>query len=256
MPRRPLPDRPLPDPAPVALGVIAADRFGERIALALETRAQALLDRLHNHHPDSAAHSIRVAQLTMAMWSTARDLLGPAETALIGSLLHDAGKLYVPRSILGAERLLTPAERIIMCGHTGLGAELLAAQGFPDPVIAIARDHHERWSGGGYPSGAPAHGRLPIVRAVAVADAFIAMIETGRAYRAPMNHLQALREVEACSGTHFDPVAAAILRDSMALWRQRLLEREAPGWERDATVFPPLFARYRGSCGVRPQPAF
>jgi putative nucleotidyltransferase with HDIG domain len=198
-----------------AFGTILVDGFGERVGLALELRARALIDRLHRHHPNSADHSIRVAEITMAMWRTAPDLLGNVETALLGSLLHDVGKLCVPRETLASRHLLTERERVVMSSHAARGAELLLAMGFPESIAAIARGHHERWSGGGYPTALPARSQPPIVRAVAVADAFDAMTDPGREYRAPLGRCEALREVAACAGTHFDPAAAAILADSL-----------------------------------------
>lgn len=199
-----------------AFGPILVDGFGERVGLALEFRTRRLIGRLHRHHPGSAAHSIRVAEITMAMWRAAPGLLGGAGTALLGSLLHDIGKLCVPRDILASPGLLTEEERAIMSSHAGRGAELLLEAGFPEPVAAVARGHHERWSGGGYPTALPARSQPRLVRVVAVADAFDAMTDPGRAYRAPLGRREALREVAACAGTHFEPVAAQILADSLS----------------------------------------
>ncbi len=196
-------------------GGLQVDGFGERVSLALEARTRSLLDRLHHHHPDSAVHSFRVAEITMGMWRLAPDILGSAETALLGSLLHDVGKIFVPRSILSSRRLLTERERAIVSSHSTLGAELLQEMGFPEPIVAIAAGHHERWAGDGYPTGRPACDQLPIVRAVAVADAFDAMTDVRRAYRAPLNWSEALQETAACAGTHFEPLAAQILAESL-----------------------------------------
>lgn len=210
-----------PVPGFGSFGAILVDGFGERVGLALELRARTLIDRLHRHHPDSAAHSIRVAEITMGMWRAASDqpgpdLLGDVETALLGSLLHDVGKLFVPRVVLASAHPLTEAERAVMHSHSGRGAALLRAMGFPESIAAVARGHHERWSGGGYPSGLPADSHPPIVRAVAVADAFDAMTDPRRAYRVPLSRAEALREVAACAGTHFEPAAAAFLAESLA----------------------------------------
>ncbi|MDB5377333.1 MAG: metal dependent phosphohydrolase with sensor, partial [Rubritepida sp.] len=162
-----------------------------------------------------AVHSLRVAEITMGMWRTAPGLLGSVETALLGSLLHDVGKLCVPREILASPHLLTWEERAVMSTHAAQGAEMLLAMGFPEAIAAVARGHHARWAGGGYPSSGPARSLPPIVRAVAVADAFDAMTDPGREHRAPLGRREALREVAACAGTHFDPVAAAILADGL-----------------------------------------
>lgn len=203
-------------------GSVSVDGCGERVGLGLELRARSLIDRLHRHHPESVTHSLRVAEITMAMWRTAADHprfvpLGDVETALLGSLLHDVGKLCVPREVLGSPHLLGEEEREAMRAHAAGGAALLREMGFPEAIAAIALGHHERWSGGGYPLGAPATGLLPIVRAVAVADAFDAMTDPSRIYRAPLDQSEALQEVAACAGTHFDPMAAELLVESLAV---------------------------------------
>jgi putative nucleotidyltransferase with HDIG domain len=197
-------------------GAILVDGFGERVGLALELRARELMGQLRRHNPESAAHSIRVAGITMGMWRAAPGLLGSVETALLGSLLHDVGKLHVPRGILASTRLLVREEPAVMAAHASVGAEMLLALGFPESIAAIARGHHERWSGGGYPSGLPARSQPPIVRAVTVADAFDAMTDPARAYRAPLGQEEALREVMACAGTHFEPAAARLLIESLS----------------------------------------
>ncbi|WP_421994286.1 HD-GYP domain-containing protein [Roseococcus sp.] len=199
-----------------SFGGLVVDDFGQRVGLALEMRARRLMARLRRHHPESALHSARVAAIVMGMWRKAPALMGDAETALLGSLLHDVGKLFVPRDLLMSQALLTPEQRAVVCAHSALGAKLLLRLGFPEAIAAVARGHHERWSGGGYPTGLPAQDQPWVVRAVAVADAFDAMTDPGRAYRAPLGGDEALREVEACAGTHFEPMAASLLADSLA----------------------------------------
>jgi putative nucleotidyltransferase with HDIG domain len=198
-----------------------AGAFGMQVGATSLISALALLDRLECHRPSCAAHSLRVSRLAMAMWRVAPAWLGPVETVLVGSLLHDIGKLYVPNEILGAERGLTAAERVVVNAHAPRGAALLAGLGFPPPVVAVARDHHERWAGGGYPTGQPAHRLAPVTRAVAAADAFIAMVEPGRGYRPARSTEAALAELTAGSGTQFDPEAVAILADCISGWRSQ-----------------------------------
>ncbi|MBU8546604.1 MULTISPECIES: HD-GYP domain-containing protein [Roseomonadaceae] len=176
----------------------------------------AWLGRLRHHHEASAAHAIRVTQVLMAMWACAPETLGDREALLVAALLHDIGKLAVPASILASDKRLDAAEAALVRRHPEAGAELLRGQGFAPEVVAAARHHHERWQGGGYPTGLPA-ARLPsLARAVAVADAFVAMVEPGRAYRQPITVASALAEIDACSGTHFDPRFAAILAACLA----------------------------------------
>jgi putative nucleotidyltransferase with HDIG domain len=171
----------------------------------------ALIDQMRRHHPPTAAHCVRVARAVMAMWAEAPEALGEAETVLMAGALHDIGKLFVPASTLGSGRRLDTEELAAIRMHPTTGAQVLSSLGFPREVVESARYHHERWGGGGYPTGVRAERLHPLARAVAVADAFVAMVEPGRAYRAPMTKAEALTEIAACRGTHFDPEAADIL---------------------------------------------
>lgn len=177
----------------------------------LKRRAARLLKRLEQHHAPSHAHSLRVARLTMAMRRVAPEWVGCAATALLGSVLHDLGKLYVPTALLASEHPLSPEQRSAVMAHSAEGAVLAQAQGFPAAIVEVVAHHHERWAGGGYPSGRSAREFSRLVRAVAVADAFTAMTEPGRAYRLPLSREAAFHELEACRGTHFDPEAVALL---------------------------------------------
>lgn len=183
---------------------------------ALQRQASGLLRRLERHHPASYAHSLRVARLTLAMWHAAPERLGCGATALLGSALHDVGKLYVPAACLASQSPLSAQERHLVHAHAAAGASLLATLGFPPAIIEVAAHHHERWDGGGYPTGRPAAEFAPIVRAVAAADALAAMTEPGRSYRTPLTRDAARQELLACRGSQFDPQAVDILLDIIA----------------------------------------
>jgi putative nucleotidyltransferase with HDIG domain len=177
---------------------------------------RALLEQLRQHHAPTAAHSVRVTRVLMRMWSAASARLGDPETLLTGGALHDIGKLFVPAATLGSGKALSPAEREMVWRHPATGADVLRSLGFPALTVAVARDHHERWNGGGYPSGRPSGELHILTRATAVADAYVAMVEPGRTYRAPLGERAAQAEIAACRGTHFDPEMADILLTVLA----------------------------------------
>lgn len=176
----------------------------------------ALLDRLRAHHPPSAAHSVRVARLLVVMGGRASGAFGDPATLATAGALHDIGKLFVSATTLSSGRELSPDERNQVREHPATGARVLGSLGFDAAVVAAAREHHERWGGEGYPTGRPSRLLHPLGRFVAVADAFVAMVEPGRAYRAPLGQAAALAEIARCSGTQFDPAAAALLLASFA----------------------------------------
>lgn len=126
--------------------------------------------------------------------------------------LHDIGKVGIPDHILLKPGKLTPDEWDIMKTHAEIGAEAIA-QAIADsarPVeflqIAqeIARGHHEKWDGSGYPRGLVGE-RIPIsARLMALADVFDALI-CERVYKPPMPFEEAYAIIVSGSGSHFDP---------------------------------------------------
>jgi putative two-component system response regulator len=124
----------------------------------------------------------------------------------LAARLHDIGKLVVPDAILLKPGKLTPGEREIMETHTTAGAEILAKSNVPQMHIAeeIARHHHERWDGTGYPMklGGTA---IPIAaRVSALADVFDALTHK-RPYKEAWKVSDALAEIKSLKGRQFDP---------------------------------------------------
>lgn len=126
--------------------------------------------------------------------------------------LHDIGKVGIPDAILQKPGKLTKAEFEIMKTHATIGSEaLLDAQkqigesSFLSLAEEIARTHHEKWDGTGYPEQLagkhiPLSGRL-----MAVADVYDAL-RSKRVYKPAMSHIQALTTITDGSGSHFDPM--------------------------------------------------
>jgi putative two-component system response regulator len=133
--------------------------------------------------------------------------------------LHDVGKIAIPDGILLKPGRLTPDEFEVMKTHARIGAEILSGgkSALMTTAEAIARAHHERWDGGGYPDGL-AGAAIPLVaRIVAVAD-FYDALTSDRPYRAAWPRERVLAEIERGMGTHFDPlVASAFLRIAAGL---------------------------------------
>ena len=127
------------------------------------------------------------------------------------SVLHDIGKVGVPDSVLLKPGRLTPDEFEIMKTHAEIGAEALEdavehfdCHGFLRTAAEVARFHHERFDGGGYPSGLVGCDIPLSARIVAVADVFDALTSV-RVYKKAMAPLDARDLINAESGSHFDP---------------------------------------------------
>jgi putative nucleotidyltransferase with HDIG domain len=130
---------------------------------------------------------------------------------LLGTPLHDIGKIGIDDAILKKPGKLTPHEFDIMKTHTTMGAEILKDVPELAEIIPIVRSHHERWDGAGYPDGLAGENINRLARIVAVADAFDAMT-SDRPYRKGMPADIAFTEIERMQGKQFDPeVAAAFL---------------------------------------------
>ncbi|MDQ3739351.1 MAG: cyclic nucleotide-binding domain-containing protein [Actinomycetota bacterium] len=137
-----------------------------------------------------------------------------AQRILHASSMHDIGKIAIPDRVLLKEGPLGPEEWEVMKTHTTVGAQLLA--GSRSPVVrmaeVIARTHHEKWDGTGYPEGLRGE-EIPLVaRMVAVCDVFDALV-SDRPYKDAWLVDDALAEIERIAGTHLDPELARLFAE-------------------------------------------
>lgn len=129
-----------------------------------------------------------------------------------GVVLHDVGKIFVPKEILYKRNKLDEREWEIMRRHPADGAEVIGQIEGLEELAKIILYHHERYDGKGYPKRLKG-GEIPLgARISAVVDAFDAMI-TDRPYRKAMGIREAIEEVKQNKGTQFDPsVVDALVR--------------------------------------------
>jgi HD-GYP domain-containing protein (c-di-GMP phosphodiesterase class II) len=165
----------------------------------LDTISRALEAR-----DNTQGHGARVAALAEPV---ARKL-GWAEERIarlrFGAPLHDIGKVTVRQELLRHPGPLTLAEQIEIRVHPAAGAALVAPLRFARHALAYVLFHHERWDGGGYPSGLRGSAIPLEARLLGVADAFDAMT-SARPYRAAISTDRALAEIAICAGSQFDP---------------------------------------------------
>jgi HD-GYP domain-containing protein (c-di-GMP phosphodiesterase class II) len=128
----------------------------------------------------------------------------------LAALLHDVGKLRVPRELLRKAGPLSESEERLMRNHSAWSAELVAGVPGLQAVALIVRHHHERADGSGYPSGLSGV-RIPVAsRIMAVCDAYGAMTEV-RPYGEPREPHEALSELRYLAGSQFDPAVVDAL---------------------------------------------
>lgn len=129
---------------------------------------------------------------------------------ILGSQLHDIGKICTPDSVLLKPGRLTPEEFDIMKRHTVQGSRALTnpyagqTPRFLEIAQQIAMNHHEKWDGTGYPQGLRGE-QIPLpARIVTVVDVLDALMSL-RPYRQPLTYEQATQSIVEGRGTHFDP---------------------------------------------------
>jgi hypothetical protein len=121
------------------------------------------------------------------------------------ALIHDVGKLAVPRDLIRKRARLSGSEYQQMQTHVHLVEDLLAEVDFLQPMVDIAAHHHAHFDGKGYHGGHEHEGTPSLeARILAVADSFDAMTST-RSYRVALSQDYAFSELRKHSGTQFDP---------------------------------------------------
>ena len=168
-----------------------------------------------------------------------------SELIRIASPLHDLGKIAIPDHILLKRDALTPDERATIEEHAELGYRMLAHSGTEplDTAASIARTHHERIDGTGYPCGLrgdeiPLEGRI-----AAVADVFDALT-SDRVYRPRWSLEDAMELMREGRGNYFEPEFIDCLEDSLP----EILRGKAEAEERsaDGLAGNPLFPGMAG----------
>ncbi len=174
--------------------------FGDLRAVELVTQGEAflgshmraLLVTLAEKDTSTEEHTRRVA---LRAAEVGEELgLSPSRLRVLalGGLLHDMGKLSVPTAVLRKPAALSDAEFALVKRHPDAGVRLLRdLGGFPDSVLALVRQHHERLDGSGYPDGL--HGaQLDVdARILGVCDVYDALVSP-RVYREAWSHERAI----------------------------------------------------------------
>lgn len=168
-------------------------------------------------------HSERVAAFSVQIAEQLGEGDKMIENIRLGALLHDVGKIGVPEAVLTKPGRLTDEEFALIKEHPVTGAKIIGQidnRRMKHP-LDIARHHHERWDGRGYPDGL-AGDRIPYTaRIVGVADAYDAM-STARPYRKPYEKEFIAQEMMTGMGTQFDP---EIAKAFLTVWQEGRLRR-------------------------------
>ena len=182
-------------------------------ALGSAYRGTALLlgDVVEADDAYTGSHSRGVLELSLAV-ADALGLDGAARRKVeLGALLHDIGKVRVPKEILHKPGPLDDEEWKVMRRHTIEGEAMLQqVGGVLRDVGRVVRSSHEHYDGAGYPDGLAGQAIPLESRIVSACDAYSAMT-TDRPYRLRRSTVAALEEMERCSGSQFDPAVVVAL---------------------------------------------
>jgi len=181
----------------VARGSSAEERLGTLLDVSRERLGPTQRDHLTSHSEYVSQFSTWIAPLVG---------LGAESVAhvRVAGLLHDIGKFAIPEAVLAKQTPLTGAERALICRHTRDGTEMSLWLG-ADPASAdYIHHHHTPFDGRGCVSGKRGEA-IPLgARILNVADAFVSMT-SHRPYRSARSFAAAVRELQRCCGTQFDP---------------------------------------------------
>ena len=169
----------------------------------------------------TGAHLLRVRRYVEAI---ARRLGLPPELVEefgYSSVMHDVGKIHTPDHILQSEHHLSTQEFEVIKQHCIDGEVMLGDARFFETARAVAREHHERWDGRGYPDGKKGTEISLAARIVSVADVFDALTSK-RPYKNAWSVEEGMASVVAGAGAQFDPEVVAAFQ---ALEREGEIER-------------------------------
>lgn len=155
---------------------------------------------------DTGTHIWRMAAYSRALAAAAGWDSEACQELELAAPMHDIGKLAIPDSILHKPGRLDAQEWAVMQTHCDVGYRILSQSNAPLLGMAanIARYHHERWNGTGYPSRLRGEEIPEMARIVAVADVFDALT-TRRPYKEPWPMEQVVQYLRENAGSHFEP---------------------------------------------------
>src|SRR6476620_8232597 len=216
---------------------------------------EMLLNAIDANDRETGAHVRRVATYALIL-ADAADLVEHEQRVIeLVALFHDIGKIHGALfDIVHDDATLTPADRRAIATHPRRGATVLAplSGSFPELPEGVL-SHHERWDGGGYPSGLKGR-RIPLAAGlIAIVDTFDAITHR-RSYRHGRSSEVARNVILEGRGTQFDPELVDLFTLPPVFARMVVIQRQAVRWKpteysrwiaRDNNDLPDITFRWR-----------
>ncbi|MCJ7780143.1 MAG: HD-GYP domain-containing protein [Acidimicrobiia bacterium] len=197
------------------VGYMAFESYA-RLREAQESTIRGFIKALEAKDLYTRGHTERVARFTEMIGKQMGFDGTQLERLRWAALIHDVGKLAVPRDLIRKRSRLTDEEYETMQTHVHFVEELLEDVDFLQPMIEIASNHHAHYDGNGYHGAGHKHGDMPSTEAciLAVADTFDA-ITSSRSYRVALTQPYAYAELRRHAGTQFDPAVVEAFIEGM-----------------------------------------
>jgi putative nucleotidyltransferase with HDIG domain len=209
-----------------SLPLLEAEAVVRGLSVAMHGDRQIMLPllRLREFDQYTTTHSMNVAVLAMAL----AEWLGMGQRDVrafgVAGLLHDLGKVKVPKEILNKGGRLSTEERLVMNSHPAEGAKMiLATEPELDLAAVVAYEHHIMINGGGYPRFTYPRGCHQASRLVHVCDVYDAL-RTNRPYRDAWPGGKILAYIEERSGVEFDGAIAHGFTRMIREWEPGIAE--------------------------------
>ncbi|HSQ56854.1 MAG TPA: protein kinase [Gemmata sp.] len=198
-----------------------------RPTAAAEALSLTVMNLLAEANLSTQGQAVRIGKYIRALASAVSDsgeysrLKDEALVDMLAAVapLHDIGVLALPRSVLMKPGKLEADEMFVVQTHTSVGSEVLhsvAATMMAEVpclplAVEIARSHHERWDGSGYPAGL-AGTEIPLVARVVSLVTVYEALRSRRPHRPPIPHARAVKIIATESPGQFDPALVAAFR--------------------------------------------
>lgn len=209
-----------------ALPLLEAEAVVRGLSVAMHGEQQMMLPllRLKDFDQYTTTHSMNVSVLTMALAEWMGMGAGDVRGFGVAGLLHDLGKVKIPKDILNKSGRLSPEERQVMNSHPAEGAKLiLTSEPDLDLAAVVAYEHHIMINGGGYPRFTYERACHQGSRLVHVCDVYDAL-RTNRPYRDAWPSEKILAYIEERSGVEFDGEIAHAFTRMVREWEPGLAE--------------------------------
>lgn len=176
------------------------------------------LTDIRSHDDYTFGHSVNVCLLSVMIGVKSYLKEDQVYELAMGAILHDIGKMLVPKEILNKKGKLLPAEWQVMQEHTDRGFEILRKQGTLSLLSAhVAYQHHENYDGSGYSRCLSGEGIHKYARITAIADLYDA-ITSDRPYRKAHLPNEAYEIMLGSRGTKLDPELTDVFLENLALY--------------------------------------